>query len=442
MRLTESVLDATCDLAAKVLRFEGPADRVLSSFFRAHSNLGRDDRAFIAESIYALLRRKRWVAWSVGRDTPRALVLGALVLLCGKNLRELEPLVSRRELDALRDTKGKRVDTESESDRPSLGIELDLPDWLVERLQPEFGEQGLRELALVLARGAPLDLRVNTIRAERASVLAELQAAGLSAHATPFAPNGIRINGNPAINKLPAFLEGRIEVQDEGSQLLCHLVAPRRGEMIVDFCAGAGGKTLALGALMRSTGRVYAFDISDTRLAHLKPRLARSGLSNVHPKRIEGERDHRLGRLASKIDRVLVDAPCTGLGTLRRNPDLKWRQTPESVAELAIKQLSIIRAAAKLVKPGGRLVYATCSLLAEENEGIVERFLGEDHQFRTIDAANELARQEIKVAGSDSGYLRLLPHIHGTDGFFAAVLERVATPAASTASSPVRSETE
>ncbi|MFM9883711.1 MAG: RsmB/NOP family class I SAM-dependent RNA methyltransferase [Burkholderiales bacterium] len=441
MRLTESALDATCDLAAKVLRFEGPADRVLSGFFRAHPNLGKDDRSFIAETIYALLRRKRWVAWSVGRETPRALVLGALVLLCGKNLRELEPLVSRRELDALRDTKGKRADSESEADRPSIGIELDLPDWLVERLQPRFGEQGLRELAASLARGAPLDLRVNTMRGERAQVLAELHAAGMTAHATPFAPNGIRINGNPAINKMPVFLEGRVEVQDEGSQLLCHLVAPRRGEMIVDFCAGAGGKTLALGALMRSTGRVYAFDISDTRLAHLKPRLARSGLSNVHPKRIEDERDHRLVRLAGKIDRVLVDAPCTGLGTLRRNPDLKWRQTPASVAELSIKQLSIIRAAAKLLKPGGRLVYATCSLLTEENEEVIERFLDKDRLFRMIDATSELERQEIKIAGSAPGYLRLLPHIHGTDGFFAAVLERVATPAASADAAPVHSPT-
>ena len=425
MRLTEALLDATGEIAAQVMQFDGPADRVLSRFFRENPRLGKDDRAFIAETIYALLRRRRWVAWNVGSDEPRALVLGALALLCGKNLRELEPWISPRELSALRDSKAKRGEAALEP--PAIGIELDLPDWLIGLLQPQFGDDGLRSLAKALGQGAPLDLRVNTFRANREVVIAELAAAGIAARPTPYAPHGIRINGNPPINKMPAFLEGRVEVQDEGSQLVCHLVAPKRGEMIVDFCAGAGGKTLALGALMRSTGRIYAFDVSDKRLTHLKPRLARSGLSNVHPKRIVDERDHHLGRLAGKIDRVLVDAPCTGLGTLRRNPDLKWRQTAASVAELAIKQLSILRAAAKLLKPGGRLVYATCSLLTEENEQVVDQFLRAEASFLPLDAAQELARQGVQVPQSQSGHLRLLPHIHGTDGFFAAVLERVAS---------------
>src|SRR4029077_10460991 len=165
--------------------------------------------------------------------------------------------------------------------------------------------------------------------------------------------------------------EGMLEVQDEGSQLVGYLVAPRRGEVVADFCAGAGGKTLLLGALMRSQGRLYAFDISTRRLANLKPRLARSGLSNVHPVRIDDERDRHVKRLAGKIDRVLVDAPCTGFGTLRRNPDLKWRQHEASVAELALKQTTILAAAATLVKPGGRLVYGTCSVLPDENEAVV-----------------------------------------------------------------------
>jgi 16S rRNA (cytosine967-C5)-methyltransferase len=422
MRINEALLDATCDIAEKVLQFDGPADRVLSTFFRENPKLGKDDRGFVADTIYALLRRRRFVEWHVQSDVPRALVLGALVLVCGKNMRELEPWIAPRELNALRDTKGRRSEAALAS--PPLGVELDLPDWLVELLLPAMGEAPLRDLARVLAQGAPLDLRVNTFRANREAVLKECEAAGIAAQPTPYAPQGIRIAGNPAINKMPMFLEGRVEVQDEGSQLVCHLVAPRRGEMIADFCAGAGGKTLALGALMRSTGRIYAFDVSDKRLAHLKPRLARSGLSNVHPKRIDGERDHHLGRLAGKIDRVLIDAPCTGLGTLRRNPDLKWRQTPASVAELAVKQLSILRSAAKLVKPGGRLVYATCSLLEEENERVIEGFLALEKEFQAIDATQELARQGIQMTPSGSIYLRLWPHVHGTDGFFAAVLER------------------
>ncbi|MSQ20990.1 MAG: RsmB/NOP family class I SAM-dependent RNA methyltransferase [Betaproteobacteria bacterium] len=425
MRINEALLDATCDIAEKVLQFDGPADRVLSMFFRENPRLGKDDRAFVADTIYALLRRRRWVEWHVKSDVPRALVLGALVLVCGKNMRELEPWISTRELTALRDTKGRRSDAELEP--PSIGVELDLPDWLIELLLPAMGEAALRELARVLAQGAPLDLRVNAFRADRDAVLKEFEAAGIPAQPTAYAPQGIRIVGNPALNKMPVFLEGRVEVQDEGSQLVCHLVAPRRGEMIVDFCAGAGGKTLALGALMRSTGRVYAFDVSDKRLAHLKPRLARSGLSNVHPKRIDSERDHHLGRLAGKIDRVLVDAPCTGLGTLRRNPDLKWRQTPASVAELAIKQLSILRSASKLLKSGGRLVYATCSLLDQENEHVIEHFLAEESGFQLIDATQELARQGIDMAPSQSNYLRLWPHVHSTDGFFAAILERAAS---------------
>ncbi|HET7200479.1 MAG TPA: RsmB/NOP family class I SAM-dependent RNA methyltransferase, partial [Burkholderiales bacterium] len=230
--------------------------------------------------------------------------------------------------------------------------------------------------------------------------------------------------GKPAINNHALFRDGLVEVQDEGSQLLAWLVAPRRGEMIVDFCAGAGGKTLALGALMRSTGRLYAFDISPRRLAGLKPRLARSGLSNVHPQRIEGANDARVKRLAGKIDRVLVDAPCSGLGTLRRNPDMKWRQTPQGVAELVEKQDAILAGAARLVKPGGRLVYATCSILDEENRGVAERFLAGHAHFHLKPAGGVLEKERIALNMEE--YLELWPHVHGTDGFFAAVFERAA----------------
>jgi 16S rRNA (cytosine967-C5)-methyltransferase len=191
----------------------------------------------------------------------------------------------------------------------------------------------------------------------------------------------------------------------------------------VDFCAGAGGKTLQMGAAMGSSGRLYAFDVSDKRLANLAPRLKRSGLSNVFPQRIASENDAKVKRLRGKIDRVLVDAPCTGLGTLRRNPDLKFRQTAESVAELNAKQRAILEGAASLVKPGGRLVYGTCSLLAEENEDIVAGFLAAHPDFRIVKAGEILERQGIKLPGNDE-YLKLQPHVHDTDGFFAAVLER------------------
>jgi len=228
------------------------------------------------------------------------------------------------------------------------------------------------------------------------------------------------------LRDMPAFVRGAIEVQDEGSQLLALLVDAKRGEMVVDFCAGAGGKTLALGAMMRNTGRLYAFDVSGHRLEALKPRLARSGLSNVYPAQIAHERDERIKRLAGKIDRVLVDAPCSGLGTLRRNPDLKWRQSPAAIEELRVKQGAILASAARLLKPGGRLVYATCSLLATENEAVAAAFTAEQPAFAPLPAAQVL--QQAGVEGADTlcsgDALRLWPHRHATDGFFAAVWER------------------
>ena len=234
------------------------------------------------------------------------------------------------------------------------------------------------------------------------------------------------MEGKPALTKLEAFTRGAIEVQDEGSQLLALLLDAKRGEMVVDFCAGAGGKTLAIGAAMRSTGRLYAFDVSAHRLESLKPRLARSGLSNVHPAAIAHERDERIKRLAGKIDRVLVDAPCSGLGTLRRNPDLKWRQSPQALQELAAKQTAILESAARLVKPGGRLVYATCSVLPQENEAIAEAFTAAHADFVHQDAGALLAQLKVPQAESlcRAGYLRLWPHLHQTDGFFAAVWTR------------------
>jgi 16S rRNA (cytosine967-C5)-methyltransferase len=259
----------------------------------------------------------------------------------------------------------------------------------------------------------------------------ELSLAGIKSVATPFSPWGLRIEGKPALTKLDAFARGAVEVQDEGSQLLALLLDAKRGEMVVDFCAGAGGKTLAIGATMRNTGRLYAFDTSAHRLDALKPRLARSKLSNVHPAAIAHERDERIKRLAGKIDRVLVDAPCSGLGTLRRNPDLKWRQSPQSVQELTVKQAAILQSAARLVKSGGRLVYATCSVLPEENEAIAEAFGAANPDFALQDASELLGGLKVEnaeslCAGGEGGgrFLRLWPHRHATDGFFAAVWNR------------------
>jgi 16S rRNA (cytosine967-C5)-methyltransferase len=305
-----------------------------------------------------------------------------------------------------------------------LSIQAEFPEWIVDKLRAQYSDAEILELGRSMQQSAPLDLRVNTLLSARNEVLQALQAEGMDAQATPYSPIGIRLKYKPALNKHALFLSGKFEVQDEGSQLLGLLLAPKRNDMVVDFCAGAGGKTLQLGAMMNSQGRLYAWDISEKRLTNLKPRLKRSGLSNVQPQLIAHENDSKVKRLAGKIDRVLVDAPCSGLGTLRRNPDLKYRQSAQSVAELNVKQAAILASAARLLKQGGRLVYATCSLLHEENQAIVQAFLAAHPDFVLLPAGEVLKQQHVELSMGD--YLQLTPQEHNTDGFFAAVLERKA----------------
>ena len=397
------------------LKFERPADSVLHEFFRAHRALGSRDRAFVADTVYGVLRRKRSVECLAPEGTPRHLLLAYLARIAGVSIRELASATKPDESSWLAGVKAKSLDG------LPLPVRAELPDWVVEQLDQHHTEAEILALARGLNEPAPMDLRVNTLCAEREAVRHELAASGIESGLTTYSPAGLRVKGRPSINRHPLFLSGSIEVQDEGSQLLCHLVAPRRHDLVVDFCAGAGGKSLMLGALMHSQGRIYAFDVSAARLNRLKPRLKRSGLSNLFPHAIASENDIRVKRLAGKIDRVLVDAPCSGLGTLRRNPDLKWRQSPQSVEELKRKQAAILRSAARLLKPGGRLVYATCSLLAGENEEIVAAFLAERGDFRQLDCSDIL--REARIALDTGPFLKLFPHMHGTDGFFAAALE-------------------
>ena len=398
------------------LTFEHPADAVLRRFFREHPELGQQDRGFVADSVFAVLRNLRLLEAIAGSKQPRRLLLAALAFLSGRSLRQLEPLLRQEEAQWL--TQARAADVRA----LPQAVQLSLPDWVWERLLETLTEEQAVAMARGLLTQAPLDLRVNTLLARREEVLAQFAADGIKAQPTTYSPTGVRLADKPALQQHPLFVSGKVEVQDEASQLLSWLVAPRRREMVLDFCAGAGGKTLALGALMSSQGRLYAFDTSARRLTNLGPRLKRSGLSNVHPQHIDSEHDARIKRLNGKIDRVLVDAPCSGLGTLRRNPDLKWRQTPQGVVELAAKQTSILSSAARLVKPGGRLVYATCSILREENEGVVETFLGAYPSFRLADSSAILREQAIAL---DTGqYFHVFPHTHGMDGFFAAVLER------------------
>ena len=417
MNLARGSFEAAVQALSTVLGTNSPADAVLKHFFRDHKTLGARDRGLVAETVYAVLRRRRLLEAVTPHASPREMALAALVKLQGIGIGQLDEILKGNEKTWLVALKAEDID------RQPFEVRADLPDWVIEKLRRTMDDASILALARGMQHPAPLDLRVNTMKAPREAVLQRLEDDETQAIPTPWSPIGVRLKEKITINRHAMFLDGAVEVQDEGSQLLGLLVEARRTDMVLDFCAGAGGKTLQLGAAMASRGRLYAFDVSDTRLANLAPRLKRSGLSNVHPQRIANENDAHVKRLRGKLDRVLVDAPCTGLGTLRRNPDLKWRQTPKSLAEMNVKQASILAAAASLVKPGGRLVYGTCSLLTEENEAIVDAFLAAHADFRLVPCSEVLARLGIAIPGCEQ-YLRLLPHIHDTDGFFAAVLER------------------
>lgn len=419
----KALLEACAEIVRLSLQLDHPADATVSRYFREHRSLGPRERATLAETVYTVLRKKllfeHMARSGSGAKERRLAILGF------HGPRDyLKSALTDQEKNWL-----DQCDTVQPGDLMERHRH-NLPEWLVQPLKDQLGDQ-FWPLVDSLNQGATLDLRVNTFTDKRAEVRKELAIAGIKSTLTPYSPWGLRIDGKPALTKLAAFERGAIEVQDEGSQLLALLLDAGRGEMVVDFCAGAGGKTLAIGAAMRSTGRLYAFDTSAHRLDALKPRLARSKLSNVHPAAIAHERDDRVKRLAGKIDRVLVDAPCSGLGTLRRNPDLKWRQSPQSVEEMTVKQAAILQSAARLLKPGGRLVYATCSLLPQENEAIALSFSAANKDFAPLEARDILTHLKVDgAAGLCSGpasggeFLRLWPHKHGTDGFFAAIWQR------------------
>jgi len=412
-------LDAATELLRRALRFDEPADAVVSAFFRENRSLGARDRPIVADTLYAVLRRLalyRHLADAKGASLHRRLA----VLGWQGRAETLRAALSAEEHEWLR--RCEQVDVGSLPEP----LRHNLPEWVAGPVQQALGAEFAAWAASIDAP-APLDLRVNALKAKRADVLAQLRAEGVDAQPTPFSPWGLRVDGKPSLQRLSVFTQGFVEVQDEGSQLLALLTGARRGEIVVDFCAGAGGKTLALGAQMRNTGRLYAFDVSGHRLAQLRPRAARAGLANVHPTQIAHERDERIERLAGKADRVLVDAPCTGSGTLRRHPDLKWRQTAALLAELGPKQRAILGAAARLLKPGGTLVYATCSVLEAENEAVADDFdSAHASSFARLAALEALERAHVDgatklVMGEN---LRLWTHRHGTDGFFAAAWQR------------------
>jgi 16S rRNA (cytosine967-C5)-methyltransferase len=431
---------AAIDILAAIEAGGRPADDVAAEYFRRRRFIGAKDRAQIAGHVYAVLRHRATLDWWIAKHSAeigaRSRVLAALVLIEGWRL---EVIASRCDGDRFRPAPlsgpeerllhglVRRTLRHPEMTR---AVANDLPDWLEPYLERAFGKGLEREMA-ALNTSAPVDLRVNLLKTSREAARRALADEGVMGEPTPWSPTGLRLSERVPLGGLAAFKEGLVEVQDEGSQIVALLAGARPGMRVVDFCAGAGGKALALAAGMGNRGKLVACDVSAGRLERAARRLRRAGVGNAERRVLTSERDKWVKRHAGGFDRVLVDAPCLGTGTWRRNPDAKWSATPRDLDELVIRQQQILASAARLVRPGGRLVYATCSLLREENEAQAEAFLAADREFSVIPAPR--AWQETIGGHSPGGerFLRLTPARHGTDGFFVAVFERQRAPNAS-----------
>lgn len=405
-----------------------PADAVASDFFRGRRYIGSGDRRAVSERVWIVLRRRRRLEWWLkdAPRTPRLLVAASLltegwtragVAQAYSGGQFAAAILSREESAALGRIEGHTIDHPAMPD----AVRYEVPDWLLPHLQARFGVSLAAEMA-ALAEPATLDLRANLLKGTRDEALSALAQEGWQAKPTPLSPWGLRIEGRRPVTEGPAFQSGLVEIQDEGSQLVAAMVGAAPGMRVVDWCAGAGGKTLALAATMANRGQIVACDVSAPRLEGAVRRLRRAGVHNVE-RHLLAPGDKWAKRRAGGFDRVLVDAPCTGTGTWRRNPDARLRLQPEDLAELLPKQADILDAAQSLVRRGGRLVYATCSLLHEENEAQVTGFLSRHPDFAVVPLGQAWPFPSPAPGGGD--FLSLTPARHGTDGFFTAVLERV-----------------
>ncbi len=417
-----------------------PADVVAGAYFRARRYIGGKDRPAIASYVYAVLRHRAQLDWWLARmregagrglfaPNARQRVLAWLAIGEGWEAERVAasfdggkfrpPALAPREIVLVRALAGRTLDHPEQPD----WVRFNLPQWLEAKLRQRFGGD-FRQEAAALAQTAPLDLRVNPLKAGRKAMLTRLVGDGLGVAPTRLSPLGIRVEGRPTLGDLAAFQDGLVEVQDEGSQIAALLVEAKPGMRVCDFCAGAGGKTLALAGMMANKGHIVACDVSERRLDGATRRLRRAGAFNVERRNLSGERDPWVKRHAASFDRVLIDAPCTGAGTWRRSPGAKWTLSPRDLEELIEVQRRIVDSAARLVKPGGRLVYVTCSLLPEETEQQAEWFLARAPEFASVPVGEVWARTLEAPYPADGRYLHLTPARHATDGFFVAIFER------------------
>ena len=426
-------LAAAIEILGDIEATRRPAAGALKDWGLHHRFAGSADRAAIAGLVYDALRRRASSAFLMGRESPRAILLGMLKLERGLDVAAISALCdgSRHAPAPLEEEERARL-AQASLDGAPAAVAGDYPEWLDPYFAETFGEERADELAALASR-APLDLRVNSLKTDRDAVAAAL--ASLDAVPTRWSPFGLRIpltagTKSPGIHAEPAFLKGQIELQDEGSQLAAVLCAAKPGEQVIDLCAGAGGKTLALAAMMENRGQIFATDTDKRRLAPIHARLDRAGARNVQVRTPRGETDG-LADLAGRADLVLIDAPCTGTGAWRRNPDAKWRIRPGALAERVKEQIAVLDRAAPLVKPGGRILYATCSVLEAENGAQVRAFLARQEGFAVVPPAEVIValgeraflfRRAVRL--SDEGLL-MTPRLTDTDGFFVAMLRRI-----------------
>lgn len=433
---------ATIELLDEIVsRSERPADLVANAFFRARRFIGSGDRRAVSDRVWGILRRYGQLAWWLDRTRhpdrgARAIVGADLILSEGLGVRDVEAMfdggtyrpvpLDEGEVRALRQMGGHSLPHPEQPD----WVRLNVQEWVAPHLREAYGEAWGREIA-ALENPPPVDLRVNQLKGTVEEARAALHREGIETEPMRYAPWGLRLKRRLSVVAGNAFQNGLVEIQDEGSQLVAALVDGRPGMQVADYCAGAGGKTLAIAAGMNNKGRVVAMDVLETRLDRSAQRLRRAGAHNVERRAIGPENRKWLKRQGGAFDRVLVDAPCTGTGTWRRNPDGRWTLTPQDLAELVPKQAEILDAAARLVKPGGGLIYATCSVLPAENEHQIEGFLARHADFAVVPVGElwrDLLQTEPPADLAASRYLRLSPLRHGTDGFFAAALVRKPAP--------------
>jgi 16S rRNA (cytosine967-C5)-methyltransferase len=435
-------LQASIELLHAIHAGKSPADRVSANYFRTRRYIGGQDRRAILDHVYAVLRHRAALGWKLDRtrgdvklpDIERARIIARMALVEGWSADKIAgafdggqyrpPTLDQAEKRIAKALEGQKLEDAAAPD----WVRYEYPEWVGEKLKRAFGQDFEQEMRAAMAVAAT-DIRVNTLKATRDDALRALRHAEVSSVRTALSPWGIRVDGRPPLAGMDIFKNGLIEIQDEGSQLVALLVNPRPGERVVDFCAGAGGKTLALAAMMQNKGKLVATDVLKGRIERSATRLRRAGVNNVERRDLSSERDPWVKRHAGSFDKVLIDAPCSGAGTWRRNPDAKWRLKPGDLTELVDLQKRILESAARLVRSGGRLVYATCSLFQEENADQVAAFLAAHPDFALVPAPQAWAEAQAALGGDtpcpvDGEMLILTPARHGTDGFFVAVMEK------------------